>query len=486
MHICIIGTGASGWLTAHALSRLSNVKKITIVGSDKIPSIGVGESNTLLFVKYLEDVFGFDVARPCKTMMKFLIDIDAAMKFGVYYEGWSDKPFLHEFMYQSGERLQDMKLLGKKPKEEWVNDYLSPMTKYVMKNHIYLEKYSTVLHIHPLRVSFHFDANMFINAMKNLAKNNTKIEHITGTAMDLLYENDSATELVLDDGRKIQADYFVSCIGQTAFNQKVFKEEYTWYGDVLLTNRAIAGPMEYTDKRNQFVPYTTARTMKHGWRWITPTWSRVGTGYVYSNNHVSDDEAAHEFLQNVGDRDFKIDPFIVDFTPRKAKNPFKKNTCTIGMAAGFVEPLDAPGLSLTIAAITHLKKILSNTQTIEAANESLDWNFKLWVAFILNQYKLSTRNDSKFWEDVKNVHFPLYDEIFAWVTGKTDKTPEGVPGGISNHSIWEPNMFYNTTAGRDITWDVTDPRPLEKVVDTVGIDGGHHLDYFTSIRQFFT
>ena len=347
MHICIVGTGASGWMAAHSLHQLPNIKKVTIVGSDKIPTIGVGESTTLNFMAFIRDTFGYDLNRPCKHFMKFLVDIDAALKYGVYYENWAEQSFLHEFCNMSASVMNQERLLGAKPKGEPVNEYISDMTKYVFNNHIYFRPYNKLDGNDTMPCSVHFDANMFIRTLQEKAKEAEKIEHLVGTAIDLIYEGEDAKTLVLEDGRKIDADYFVSCIGKTAFNQKVFREEYKWYGDVLLTNRAVAGPMEYTDKRKQFHPYTVARTMKNGWRWITPTWSRVGTGYVFSNNHISDDEAIHEFLQNVGDRNFKIDPFIVDFTPRKAIKSFKKNTCTIGMAAGFVEPLDAPGLSLT-------------------------------------------------------------------------------------------------------------------------------------------
>lgn len=478
MHICIVGTGASGWLTAHSLSRLPQVEKITIVGSDKIPSIGVGESTTFNFMEYLFDVFGFNLNKPCKHFMKFLVDIDAAIKFGVYYDGWSKKPFLHQFVTITHDMLKQQKLLGKKPEDGWVNEYISPNIHYVMKNHIYMAR-------NTIPAAVHFDANMFIRTMQTLAKENEKINHVVGTAVDLLYEGEEAKTLILDDGRKIDANYFVSCIGQTAFNQKVFKEEYKSYSDVLLTNRAIAGPIEYTDKRNQFVPYTTSRSMKYGWRWITPTWSRIGTGYVFSNNHVSDDEAIHEFLTNVGDRTFKIDPFVVDFTPRKAINSFKKNTCTIGMAAGFVEPLDAPGLSLTTNAIVQLKKIITGHSTIEKSNEFMDWSYKLWICFILHQYKVSSRNDTKFWEDAKNVNFPLYDEIVAWTMGKTTKMPDGVLGGHDHKTIWEPTMFWNTTAGRDITWEVADDTPLVKP-KTMGIDLGHHFDYIKGIHELYS
>ena len=89
--------------------------------------------------------------------------------------------------------------------------------------------------------------------------------------------------------------------------------------------------------------------MKNGWRWITPTQSRIGTGYVFSDNHISIDEATNEFLEDIGDKTIK--PFLVDFNPKCNKRPFKFNSCTIGMSSGFLEPLDATGLQISIQAI---------------------------------------------------------------------------------------------------------------------------------------
>jgi hypothetical protein len=106
--------------------------------------------------------------------------------------------------------------------------------------------------------------------------------------------------------------------------------------------------------------------MKNGWRWITPTQSRIGTGYVFSDNHISVDEATNEFLDDIGDKTIK--PFLVDFNPKYIKNPFKTNSCTIGMSNGFLEPLDAPGLALTNGNIINLIDVLDKINQIKNYN----------------------------------------------------------------------------------------------------------------------
>lgn len=96
--------------------------------------------------------------------------------------------------------------------------------------------------------------------------------------------------------------------------------------------------------------------MKYGWRWIIPTQYRIGTGYVFSDNHISVDEATNQFLEDVGDKTIK--PFVVNFNPKCNERTFKTNSCTIGMSNTFLEPLDASGVSLSIDAINMLTSLL--------------------------------------------------------------------------------------------------------------------------------
>lgn len=477
MHVCVVGMGASGWMTAHAIAKVNRVSKVTIIGTDNIPSIGVGESTTRLFMDFLHTTFGFTFSQPSEEFFKFLVNVDAAFKYGVSYRNWSPKEFMHVFgnwRYTNGPSGR-YRLLGKKSVSENVNDYTNPILPFVYANQIDI---ATDTNPKAFFNAIHFDANKFIRALQNI--HNKKIETITNDqAVDLLYEGQKANTLILESGRKVEADYFISCIGQTAFNQRVFRENYKSYGDVLLTDTAVAGPISYTDKRTQFHPYTVAKTMQYGWRWITPTWSRIGTGYVFSSRHISVDEAIHQLRFDIGD--YTFEPFKVDFSPRKTENTFKYNTCTIGMAGGFLEPLDAPGLTLTVRAINLLTSILEGGTTIQEANERMNWWFDFWTSFILLQYKTSHRDDSTFWNDQKSVKFDLFEDLFTQVMNDNIKTAK-----ISSTTEidWNVNMFQNTIAGKDIQWKVSLPQDLVKVHR---IDGKFtsHYDYFHNLHELY-
>jgi len=459
MNICIVGGGAAAWIAYHHLKHIDFVKKITVIGSPTIPKIGVGESTTVPFREFTERKLGLNN----EEYFNFLIDIDAAFKYGVNYEGWGTRNFLHTFPSITENELT-LYAMGKKKPDDNFNDYNIALIKEIYKNNVCIDPGIQ-------NYTFHFDANKFISTMKHLSEKDDKIEYIEATVIDSLYHDKDCQHLILDNGDKINADYFISCIGQTAFNQKVFNDEYISYSDKLLTTKALFFPLEYKDKKKEMHPYTVAKTMKYGWRWITPTLSRIGTGYVFSDNHVSIDEAIHEFVTDIGDT--SIEPNCIDFYPRRVKEVFKLNTCTLGMASGFLEPLDAPGLAATIGMMSELEEILIQCNqwgvpngnssddhpaifTIKQSNKIWERDYNEWCSFILHQYKTCHRTDTQFWIDHKNVKFELYDQLVKSIFNPQIKyhSTDKVVYLDYDPYVREPKMFFKTTAGKDVTWDV--------------------------------
>lgn len=471
MHVCIVGAGAAGWIAYHYLKKNSKITKITVIGSPIIPKIGVGESTTIVFKTFLEQNLGLKGP----TLEKFLIDIDAALKYGVSYENWSPNTFLHHFINPKFSDPASAYFLGNKDNSQTHNEVAVPLYKEIYSNNISLDE--TYQHY-----SFHFDANKFIKTMQQLSKNERKINYVEDTAIDLEYVDGLAQTVVLESGNKIHADYFISCIGQTAFNQKVFKQSYISYDDILLTNKALFFPLQYKDNVKEFHPYTIARTMPHGWRWITPTLSRIGTGYTFSTKYISLDQAIHEFRQDLGDN--TVEPFTVDFYPRRVEKVFHLNTCTLGMASGFLEPLDAPGLSLLFGSLEKLNYLFDNDaqrklNLLEKLNEDCRTSFDFWCSFILHQYKTCHRNDTQFWIDHKNVVFPFYEDI---VKELFEKPKHRLNFKKFSNKVIEPWMFYNTTSGKDIPWEVTiKTSVIRQTPKLINVGLVNHRAYFNNI-----
>ena len=473
MNICIIGTGASGWIACTMLKKLDFIKKITIIGSSKIPTIGVGESTTLDFVySVLNNVELKDFVREC----------DAAVKYGVVYKNWSRRDFIHHFTNPEEEKWENMVGLGNKDPDTYIHDLRrKKLWNFIHKNEVSLDC-ETQSH------TWHFDAGKFISFLKKVNLKDNKVSFVDDTIIDCKFVGDEVEYIIGENNQKYTADYFINCCGDNKLNEKVFKEEYISLSSYLLTNKAIVYPLKYTNKTDQFHPYTVAKTMNCGWRWITPTQSRIGTGYVFSDKHISVDEAINEFLEDIGDK--TIEPFEVDFRPRYNKKTFKINSCTIGMSSGFLEPLDAPGLTLSTEAIKFLINILkiknkneNCLSVLKSANNNQWFLTKFWASFILHQYKTSWRNDTEFWIDHKNVECDFYESIHDLMIKKLpldEKLTTDCRKIMSMKSINYPSMWF-TTAAKDVQWNtkvIQKPVPIEQP-DTETI---HHLDY---IQRFY-
>ena len=473
-HICIVGDGAAGWIAYHSLKNCSSVSKITVIGSPSIPKIGVGESTTLSFHKWLHE----DLRLTESEIKQFLVDIDAAIKYGVNYEGWSPKKFLHHLNINQDNLTKSRFALGNRPENISHNEAVVPLADHIYENKVYLAKDGNWLDQSLQTHSYHFDAGKFIETAHKLAKKDEQLNYVSDTVVDAIYQGDLVDHLLLESGTQVKADYYISCIGQTSFNQRVFREEYISYSDYLLTTKALFCPIEFNDPVADFHPYTIAKAMPNGWRWITPTRSRIGTGYVFSDNHISIDQAVDEFRKDAGIPD--LNPHVVDFWPRRVKEVFKPNLCTLGMASGFQEPLDAPGLSMTFSSLGILKDYIgrldqNNISILKTFNEAARSSFNFWCSFILHQYKTSHRNDTSFWKDHKNVNFDYYDayvnDIFnnpIFSSGKDDRVLIKNPKISTMSSKEEPWMFYNTSSGKDIKWEVNftesyDLQPKESI-----------------------
>ena len=491
MHICIVGSGASGWLVANQLKEQEHITKVTIIGSPKIPHIGVGESTTLS-LPTAHSKFNVELS-------EFIKESHAAVKYGVYYKNWSKNDFIHFFKSQppfirSGLSARKyIQLLGNKPTNIFIHDlYGKNLWKEVVgKNNVFHENRGITEVDEEYPHTFHFDAAQYIKYLKKQAFKSDKVKFIEETVENVNFSDGGYIDsLDLTNNIKFSADYYVNTTGQNIDRKNVFNEEYDSLSDYLLTTKAVVYPLPYTNKREQFHPYTVAKTMKHGWRWITPTWERIGTGYVFSENHISIDEAINEFVTDIGDK--TIQPIVVDFRPRVNKQTFKINSCSIGMANGFLEPLDAPGLALTnnvtnilekLLKIYHgdivNKKIVGNDlydERIVFINNNVKKSYDFWLTFILNQYKTCHRNDTQFWVDHKNVKWDLLDIAVKDLNAFCDV----------HRNDYDVMMLSQTIASRDIQYYNPLPKhitPLNFPLDESTPPTMNHLDWIESFHK---
>jgi tryptophan halogenase len=465
--LCIVGTGAAGWMTCLMAAEKNLFEQIIIIGSPSIPSIGVGESNTLAINNFHKE-YNID-------LNEFIRESDAAVKYGVYYKNWGKNNFINNF--RTDKSIYDIlgippelfySSLANKSKDVPISDLVAcDLIDTINKNHIF--KSHT---IYPK--SWHFDAGKYIEFISKHCKKYKNVSIISETVTKVEKTKDKIEKIITDKNNVIQADYYVISTGYS----DILNEEYNDLSDILLTDKAFVYPLEYTNKREQFHPYTVAKTMKYGWRWITPTYSRIGTGYTFSSRYVSVDEARQEFINDIG---VDIEPKLVNFQPRYNKKTFKENYCTIGLSNGFLEPLDAPGLSLTIKTIYNLERMIVNQKNIpdtniisnlrEVFNKVVESNYKYWAAFILTQYKTCWRDDTQFWIDHKKIKYDHQEYIMSLI--------ENFSVDLSSYI-----MFMITIAGKDCTWNSKlKSLPFKQPENSSFSSSIHHLDYIETIRK---
>ena len=470
MRLCIIGSGAAGLMAANYFNFWNPLTEIIVVGSPEILPIGVGESNTLSLVNF-HNQMGI-------SNEDFITQSDASVKTGVYYKNWSEHDFIHNFKGEEPWKTLQISAVsyfqsfGNKGGDTTFHDYYGhDLMEIIKQNHIFLDGGKT----YP--ISYHFDAAKYINFLKTNLHTNAKrkISYIEKTVVACTFaENEKIDKIILDDNLVVKADYYIFAVGSSSFTEKILGIKYESLSDVLLTNKAFVYPLEFTNKRQQFHPYTVAKTMKCGWRWITPTWSRIGTGYVFSDRHITPEKALEEFLNDIGDN--TITPRLIDFSPRYSKKTFYDNFCLLGMANGFLEPLDAPGLTLTIQALRELSVIFnekyylndleSSHFYVEKSNEEMIFQYKFWASFILTQYKTSQRNDTDFWVDHKNVEYDYYNYLM-----------DGMKMPTQNETLLRNrDMLYHTISAKNVTWDVPYTRKPFKI-PALSCDSMHHEDY---------
>lgn len=493
MHVCIVGSGASGWLVANQLKEQDYITKVTVIGSPKIPHIGVGESTTLTLPE-AHSKFNIELG-------EFIRESHAAVKYGVYYQNWSKNDWIHFFKSELAFKRSNpplsarkyIQLLGNKPQNIFIHDLYGKQIwrEIVGKNNVFPENTGKTELKEEYPHTYHFDAGQYILYLKKQAFKSTKIKFIEETVENVNFINGGyIQELNLTNSIDITADYYINTTGQRLESKNIFNEQYDSLEHVLLTNKAVVYPLQYTNKRDQFHPYTVAKTMKNGWRWITPTWERIGTGYAFSNNHISEDEAINEFLEDIGDK--TLQPNVVDFTPRVNKQTFKVNSCSIGMANGFLEPLDAPGLALTNTITAQLEKLLqiyhqdiqnknlfNNSlykEGLDILNTQIKKSYRFWVTFILNQYKTCHRLDTPFWVDHKNVQWDDWNLAVKDLNAYCD---------IHNND-YDVMMLAQTISSRDIQYHT----PLPKYISPLNFPlqenlprTQHHLDFIENFHK---
>jgi len=436
--IIIVGGGSAGWMTAATLIKFFPNKEITLIESPNAPVVGVGES-TLSSIKNWTELLGINE----KDFMK---ETDASYKLSIKFTDFYKKgeSFHYPFGYPN---LQDCRA---GLNDWWFKKMFKPETPYTDYADCYFPNMALVnenkfdntaipdIGYYPKQdAAYHFDAIQFGQWLKNKYCIPKGVKHIEED-IHTIKQNENGIESLNDIHT---ADLFIDCTGfKSLLLGETLKEPFESYNDILINDSAWATRIPYKDKDNELVPYTNCTAIENGWVWNIPLWSRVGTGYVFSSKFVDDETALKEFKKHlqIEEAEFKK----INIRTGIHKRLWVKNVVSIGLSAGFIEPLESNGL---FSVHEFLVKLLRNLQREEVSQWDRDnftfsckKMFKTFAEFVALHYALSHREDTEYWKFIKNKN---------WCDSLIELTPEIIHGFQLAALDRDKNYCFETKGG---------------------------------------
>lgn len=431
MQIVVLGGGTAGWMTAAGLAKLlPDLATVELVESEDIGIVGVGEA-TLPHIRGFVERLGIDEA-------EFMKATHATYKLGIDFRdfGRIGESYIHPFG-SFGEEVAGVGFhhywleLNRRGLAGPIGDY--SMAVAAAKANRFAPPAQDASLASSYGYAYQFDATLFGPFMRKFAQGIgvTRHEGLV-TRVERNPESGDVTALVLKDGSRIEGDLFIDCSGfRSILLGQEMEEEWEDWTHWLPCDRAAAMPC--THATNDIRPYTTATAMPAGWRWQIPLQHRMGNGYVFSSAFVDEDQAC-EAIRNAAEGTPLADPRVLRFRPGRRKKSWSHNVIGVGLASGFLEPLESTSIYLAQMAITYLIELFPQAGRIDRRdrdefNRLVDMEYDRVRDFLILHYHATERDDSDFWNHVRTMTIPdsLSDKMELWRrTGRIEKYSDGL------------------------------------------------------------
>lgn len=468
--IVILGGGTAGWMSACLLARAWPDATVTLVEAPNIPIIGVGEGSTPQLRAFF-DRLGIDEA-------EWMPACHATYKAGIEFRGWSDHPghehYFHPFAGPTDLHTEPAfhhstlaRRLGADVEAHPDRFFLAARLARPGLSPLAPESF-------PFGPSYgyHFDAHLVGAFLSNWATARGVLHIKRRVANVRIGENGDIAELALEGGDTLPGDLFVDASGfGGVLLQRALGVAFLSFADNLFCDRAVVVPTP-ADPAGPDV-HTTATALSHGWAWRIPLTSRTGNGYVYASDYTTPDQAETELRTHLGLAD---DAPVRHLSMRvgRVERSWAGNCLAVGLAQGFIEPLEATALHLVQATVEGFIDAYEAGGHTPAGRDGFNTRIARRYEgirdYIVAHYRLNQRRDTGFWRD-NAAHDRLSDELksvmTAWFTGRN------LPAEVQRLGIagyYAPLSWACLLAGYGVFPDAARLRSASSPVDLSAID----------------
>jgi tryptophan halogenase len=405
--IVIVGGGTAGWLTAGIIAaihqgRMPGGFSVTLVESPTTPIIGVGEGTwpTLRTTLAKMGVSETDFFREC----------DAAFKQGAKFARWTtgaaDDAYYHPLMLpQSFARINLVPHWLDAGTRESFCDAVCPQGK-ICEDGLAPKTIATPEYDAVANYSYHLDAGKFAPFLQRHCTTKLGVRHVLADVrrVDLADDGDIRT-IETEQAGAIEGDLFIDCTGFRALLiGEALGVPFVDCSDVLFCDTALAVQVPNADENSPIATHTISTAQSAGWIWDVGLPSRRGVGYVYSSSHTSDEAAERELRAYLGAAGEQVTPRKIPIRAGHRETTWKRNCVAIGLAAGFLEPLESSAIVLIeLSAKLIAEQMPVNREVMDVVakrfNATTEYRWGRIVDFLKLHYVLTQRTDSAFWRD---------------------------------------------------------------------------------------
>jgi tryptophan 7-halogenase len=458
--VVIVGGGTAGWMAAATLSRIlkDDYCKVRVVESEEIGTVGVGEA-TIPQIKIFNRMLGLDEN-------DFIRKTQATFKLGIQFVDWT-RPG-HSYIHPFGPFGLDME--GVSFHAYWLKlRQLEPETR--------LADYSLEVSacaqgkfmrpvdagnspLSRIGYAFHFDAHLYARYLREYAEQRG-VARTEGKIVDvkLRGEDGFIEAVVLENGTRIEGDLFIDCSGfRSLLLGQALETGYEDWTHWLPCNRAVAVPC---DSGGELTPYTRSTARKAGWQWRIPLQHRIGNGYVYSSEHIGDDEATSTLLANL-DGAARAAPRILRFVTGRRKRFWVKNCVALGLASGFLEPLESTSIHLVQSGVAQLMSLFPDrgfsAPEIDQYNRVMTYEYERVRDLLVLHYHATGRSEP-FWNYCSTMSVP------ESLKQRIELFRERGRIFLESNELFKDNSWFAVLTGQDIQ-----PRGYDPLVDALTDD----------------